>query len=640
MNAQLQSQTASTRYRTEYTNWQTNPEQFWLQQANQLDWFTAPTIANQTDDGVTHWFPDGQMNTCYMALDYHVENGRGDQLALIYDSPVTGIQTSYTYQELTDHVAKMAGALTKQGVSKGDTVVIYMPMVPQAAMAMLACARIGAIHSVVFGGFAAPELAARIDDAKPKLILSASCGIEISRTIAYKPLLDAALEQANHQPDHCVILQREQLRAAMTPGRDIDWLSWLTGTEPQAPVPVSGADPLYILYTSGTTGSPKGVVRANGGHAVALKYSMHTVYGMQAGDTFWSASDVGWVVGHSYIVYGPLLHGCTTIFYEGKPILTPDAGAFWRVINDYKVNALFAAPTAFRAIRGSDPDCDFIKQYDTSSLRTVFAAGERLDPATLDWMQAHIGVDIIDNWWQTETGWPIVANPIGLEKLPVKSGSATVPTPGFEVHILDEQGKQLGAGEQGNVAIKLPLPPGCLTTLWNNDTRFKQAYLSDYDGYYTTGDGGYIDEDGYVFIMGRVDDVINIAGHRLSTGDIEEVLSKHPWVSECAVVAQADELKGELPVGFLVAALPEDQPYEAAVQQLNEELVTAVRKEIGPLACYKTSHVVAKLPKTRSGKILRKTIKQIMHGESPTTPPTIEDPSALEVIQAVIQPTE
>lgn len=623
-------------YQQEYQSWKHNPDAYWLAQAAELDWYRPPTQGCTVENGLTHWFADGEMNTCYMALDYHVENGRGQQTALVYDSPVTGKKAQFTYAELLDETARLAGALRNLGVEHGDTVVIYMPMVPEAAIAMLACARLGAIHSVVFGGFAAPELAARIDDAKPKLILTASCGIEINRVIEYKPLLDASLELAQHQPDHCVLLQREQQRAELTAGRDLDWQDVLRDAKPVAPVPVAATHPLYILYTSGTTGAPKGVVRTNGGHAVALKYSLRTVYNMEPGDTFWSASDIGWVVGHSYIVYGPLLHGCTTIFYEGKPIMTPDAGAFWRVVSEYGVNALFAAPTAFRAIRGADPKCDFIKQYDVSSLRTIFAAGERLDPPTQEWMNDKIGVDIIDNWWQTETGWPIVANPLGLEKLPIKFGSATVPTPGYDVQILDEQGTQLPPGTQGNVAIKLPLPPGCLTTLWNNDARFKEAYLSEYEGYYTTGDGGYIDDDGYLFIMGRVDDVINVSGHRLSTGDIEEVLGKHPQVAECAVVASADALKGEVPVGFLVAKFADNSDQAAASEQLSSELVELVRKEIGPLACYKSSYFVEKLPKTRSGKILRKTIKQILHGEEPKTPPTIEDPAALETIKQVI----
>ena len=625
-------------YSNEYQEWKSSPEQFWADKARQLDWFRFPEKILSTDENdLTHWFEDGELNSCYLALDHHVINGRGAQTALIYDSPVTGNARSYTYKELLSATAKTAGMLREMGVSKGDTVIIYMPMIPEAAMAMLACARLGAIHSVVFGGFAAPELASRIDDAKPTVIMAASCGIEIDRVIEYKPLIDQALKLAEYQPKRCVVLQRPQAQASINPEMDIDWATAFTSASEVDAVPVLGSDPLYILYTSGTTGKPKGVVRENGGHAVALNYSMQAVYGMKAGDTFWSASDIGWVVGHSYIVYGPLLKGCTTIFYEGKPIMTPDAGAFWRVVEEYHVNALFSAPTAFRAIRKEDPEGALIKNYDISSLRHVFAAGERLDPPTQEWMSEKIGVDIIDNWWQTETGWPIASNMTGIEKLAIKYGSATKPTPGYDIQILDDEGRSVANGVQGNVAIKLPLPPGCLTTIWNDIARFKAAYLADYPGYYTSGDGGYFDEDGYLFVMGRVDDVINISGHRLSTGDIEEVLGKHSDVAECAVVARNDSLKGEIPVGFVVTKSPSaNKGASTDSDRVAQELVTLVRGEIGPLACYKDTYFLPMLPKTRSGKILRKTIKQILNGEQYSMPPTIEDASAVdEVVRAL-----
>ena len=629
-------------YSKEYERWVKDPEGFWIEKAKDIDWYSFPKKSlSQDADGLTQWFADGQLNTCYLALDHHVENGRGSQTALIYDSPVTDTKKTFTYEELRYCAAKTAGMLTDCGVSKGDTVIIYMPMIPEAAIAMLACARIGAIHSVVFGGFAAPELASRIDDAQPKVILSASCGIEINRVIPYKPLLDSAIEQSEHKPDHCIILQRPEVTAEITKGRDIDWNEGFAKAPEVAPITVSGDDPLYILYTSGTTGKPKGVVRTNGGHAVALKYSMQAIYGMNAGDTFLTASDIGWVVGHSYIVYAPLLTGCTTVFYEGKPIMTPDAGSFWRLIEDYKVNALFSAPTAFRAIRREDENGELIKKHDITSLRHVFAAGERLDPPTQQWMSDKIGVDIIDNWWQTETGWPIAANMTGIEKLPVKHGSATKPIPGFSVEILNDAGEPVEQGTQGNVAIKLPLPPGCLTTLWNDSSRFKKEYLSDYPGYYTSGDGGYFDQDGYLFVMGRVDDVINIAGHRLSTGDIEQILSKHESVAECAVVALDDPLKGEIPVGFVVPkSSSQGQSAEDKIA-LSNDLRVLVRDEIGPIACYKTTYTIARLPKTRSGKVLRKTIRSILNKQSYKSPPTIEDPVVLdEIIEAVSQKIE
>ena len=624
-------------YSTEYESWKTSPEAFWKDKAEDIDWYRFPEkILIDDEQGLAHWFADGELNTCYLALDYHVNNGRGEQIALAYDSPVTNQKKAFTYNELLSATAKTAGMLEAQGVTKGDTVIIYMPMIPEAAMAMLACARIGAIHSVVFGGFAAPELASRIEDAKPKVILSASCGIEINRIIEYKPLLDSAIDLSNHKPERCIILQRPQSAASMIEGRDIDWFDSAANASAVPAVPVLGKDPLYILYTSGTTGKPKGIVRTNGGHAVALKYSMKAVYGLEAGDTFLTASDIGWVVGHSYIVYGPLLKGCTSIFYEGKPIMTPDAGSFWRLIEEYKVNAMFSAPTAFRAIRKEDNDGSLIKKYDISSLRHVFAAGERLDPPTQQWMIDTIGVDIIDNWWQTETGWPIAANMIGIEKLPIKFGSATKPIPGYQIDILDDEGQPVESGVQGNVAIKLPLPPSCLTTLWHDAERFKSAYLEQNPGYYTSGDGGYFDSDGYLFVMGRVDDVINIAGHRLSTGDIEEVLGKHNGVAESAVVALNDELKGEIPIGFVVLNSPDEYSSENGMVVLSGELKSLVREKIGPIACYEKTVVVPRLPKTRSGKILRKTIKHILNQQEYAVPATIEDPTVLDEIKLVI----
>lgn len=628
-------------YTQEYENWINDPEAFWKQKAQDIDWFTFPeTILSKDRHGLSHWFADGQLNTSYLALDYHVDNGRGEQTALIYDSPVTGNKKTFSYQQLKSITAKTAGMLKACGVNKGDTVIIYMPMVPEAAIAMLACARIGAIHSVVFGGFAAPELASRIDDAKPKIILSASCGIEINKVIDYKSLLDSAIEQSNHKPDTCIILQRPESTAEMVTGRDIDWSDALIGAVEAAPIAVSGSDPLYILYTSGTTGKPKGVVRTNGGHAVALKYSMKAIYGMNTGDTFLTASDIGWVVGHSYIVYAPLLSGCTTIFYEGKPIMTPDAGAFWRLIEEYQVNALFSAPTAFRAIRREDENASLINKHDLSSLRHVFSAGERLDPTTQQWMTEKIGVDIIDNWWQTETGWPIAANMTGIEKLAIKQGSASKPIPGYQIEILNDEGEPVKNGVQGNVAIKLPLPPACLSTLWHDTNRFKTEYLSDYPGYYTSGDGGYFDQDGYLFVMGRVDDVINIAGHRLSTGDIEQVLGKHDSVVECAVISLNDPLKGEVPVGFIVSKSSQQHHKQDAQTSLENELQDLVRNDIGAIACYKKTYVVPRLPKTRSGKILRKTIKCILNKQEYACPPTIEDPTTLEEITKVIFPTQ
>jgi propionyl-CoA synthetase len=620
-------------YQSEYQASLENPAAFWAEKANQLDWFKPPTNILSTDEhGIDHWFADGELNTCHLALDYHVDNGRADQTALIYDSPVTNQQKKFTYRELRDQVALCAGMLKACGVEQGDRVIIYLPMIPEALISMLACARLGAVHSVVFGGFAPPELAVRLDDATPKVLLTASCGIEINRVIEYKPIVDAAIEIATHKPASCIVLQRPQATANMQTGRDVDWQQALADAEPAACVAVKGSDPLYILYTSGTTGKPKGVVRENGGHAVAMKYSMSAIYDIKPGEVYWAASDVGWVVGHSYIVYAPLIHGCTTILYEGKPIMTPDAGAFWRVISEHGVKALFTAPTAFRAIRKEDPEAKLALQYDLSCLKTIFAAGERLDPPTYDWLAETFKVPVLDHWWQTETGWAIAANLHGLESMPVKPGSSTMPVPGFNIEILDEAGKQLAANEQGFIAIKLPLPPSCLTTIWGDVERFKSNYLETYPGYFTTGDGGYFDDDGYLFIMGRVDDVINVAGHRLSTGEMEEVLGKHPMVAECAVIGRRDELKGQLPMGFVV--LKNTEGAEAA--QIVDELVALVRQDIGAVAAFKQALIVARLPKTRSGKILRKTLRAMVDGDEYTVPSTIEDPASLDEIKALL----
>ena len=620
-------------YQDEYQASIDNPEAFWAEKAGQLDWYKPPTNVLSTDEhGIQRWFADGELNTCHLALDYHVDNGRGDQTALIYDSPVTNQQKKYSYSELRDQVALCAGMLKNHGVEKGDRVVIYLPMIPEALISMLACARLGAVHSVVFGGFAPPELAVRLDDATPKVLLTASCGIEINRVIEYKPIVDAAIEMANHKPSACVVLQRPQATASMQAGRDVDWQQALADASPADCVPVKGTDPLYILYTSGTTGKPKGVVRENGGHAVAMKYSMSAIYDFEPGEVYWAASDVGWVVGHSYIVYGPLIHGCTTILYEGKPIMTPDAGAFWRVISEHGVKALFTAPTAFRAIKKEDPEGKLARQYDLSCLKTIFAAGERLDPPTYEWLAETFQVPVLDHWWQTETGWAIAANMHGLESMPVKSGSSTVPVPGFNVEILDEAGNRLAANEQGFIAVKLPLPPSCLTTIWGDVERFKSNYLETYPGYFTTGDGGYFDEDGYLYIMGRVDDVINVAGHRLSTGEMEEVVGKHPMVAECAVIGRRDELKGQLPMGFVVLKNTEG----AEPNQIVEELVALVRQDIGAVAAFKEALVVARLPKTRSGKILRKTLRAMVDGDDYVVPSTIEDPASLDEIKALL----
>ncbi|RVX40575.1 propionyl-CoA synthetase [Nonomuraea polychroma] len=601
-----------------------HPDEFWAEAARGIDWDVAP--ATVLGDG--RWFPDGRLNTCHNALDRHVAAGRGGQAALIHDSPVTGVVRTFTYAELLDEVARTAGMLRDLGVRAGDTVVIYMPMVPEAVVAMLACARLGAVHSVVFGGFAARELAVRIDHARPKVVLSASCGIEPARLVEYKPLLDAALEQATHRPDRCVILQRPQCTAGLGEGRDLDWAEAVRGAEPAACVSVAATDPLYILYTSGTTGLPKGVVRDNGGHAVALHWSMSHVYGAAPGEVYWAASDVGWVVGHSYIVYAPLLAGCTTVLYEGKPVGTPDPGAFWRVVATHGVRTLFTAPTAIRAIKKEDPSGKFAKKWDLSGLRYLFLAGERLDPDTYHWASDLLGIPVIDHWWQTETGWPIAANCVGLEPLPIKPGSPTRPVPGWDVHILDADGNDCPPGVDGAVTVKLPLPPGALPTLYRDDDRFRRSYLERYPGHYLTGDGGHLDADGYLYVMGRIDDVINVAGHRLSTGAMEEVIAAHPDVAECAVIGVADQLKGQLPVGFVVLkAGAERDPAE-----LERELTALVRERIGPVAAFRRAVVVARLPKTRSGKILRATMRDIADGRPYATPSTIEDPAALPEI--------
>ncbi|HCH24817.1 MAG TPA: propionyl-CoA synthetase [Oceanospirillaceae bacterium] len=622
-------------YQEAYNYATSDPKGFWKEQADRLPWFKKPTnIVDTSEQPTGRWFSDGEMNTCYMALDHHVANGRADQVAIYYDSPVSNTKSSLTYAQLLEKVALFAGALRAKGVGKGDRVVIYMPMVMEAAVAMLACSRLGAIHSVVFGGFAAAELAVRIDDAKPKVVVTSSCGIEVAKVIAYKPLLDAALDLATHKVDAVVLLQRPQLAADMQTGRDYDWHDVVAAAVPAEAVAVKASDPLYVLYTSGTTGKPKGVVRDNGGHAVALNYTMKAIYGMDAGDVFWAASDVGWVVGHSYIVYGPLIAGCTSILYEGKPVMTPDAGAFWRMIEEYRVKAIFSAPTAFRAIKKEDPNGDLLKQYDLSSLVTVFMAGERLDPPTYEWAKDIIGRPVVDHWWQTETGWSICANPVGLDTLPAKPGSSTVPIPGYDLHILSDDGKPLQANEKGNIALKLPMPPGFLLGVWGDPQRLHDSYLADFPGYYTSGDGGYRDEDGYVYIMGRTDDVINIAGHRLSTGEMEEVVGDHPLVAECAVVGIHDELKGQMPLALVLLKAGAESTDEVLVK----ELAAMLRAKIGPIAVMKNAHIVQRLPKTRSGKILRKIIRNIANGEDYIVPSTIDDPASLDEIADLIAP--
>jgi propionyl-CoA synthetase len=621
-------------YRSIYERSLEQPEAFWAEAAQALHWERPWTrVLDGEKAPFFRWFVGGRLNTCFNAVDRHVAAGRGAQPAIIHDSPVTGTVRSISYAQLRDLVARCAGMLVRHGVRQGDRVIVYMPMVPEAVVAMLACARIGAVHSVVFGGFAAHELATRIDDARPVLVVSASCGIEPGRVVPYKPLLDAAIEQARHKPRHCIVLQRPQLAAPLQPGRDLDWAEALAAAHPVDCVPVDATDPLYILYTSGTTGQPKGIVRDNGGHATALLWTMRHIYGVQPGEVFWAASDVGWVVGHSYIVYGPLLNGNTTILYEGKPVGTPDPGAFWRVIAQHGVKALFTAPTAFRAIRKEDPEGTHIRRYDLSGFRALFLAGERCDPDTLLWAEAQLGVPVIDHWWQTETGWAICANPLGVELLPVKPGSPTLPMPGYDVRVLDDEGHEVAPGRMGAIVVRLPLPPGCLPTLWNADDRYRQAYLSRFPGYYLTGDAGYRDEDGYLFIMSRIDDVINVAGHRLSTGAIEEVLAGHQDVAECAVIGVADELKGELPLGLVVLKAGVDRP-EA---ELAKELVQKVRDEIGPVAAFKLVAVVRRLPKTRSGKILRGTMKKIADRSEWKMPATIEDPAVLDEVTAALR---
>jgi propionyl-CoA synthetase len=621
-----------TAYAEEYRRSLDDRDRFWLDAADAIEWTRPPTRA--LDDSAAplyRWFPDGELNTAANALDRHVRDGRGDQPALIWDSAMTDTQRTYTYAELRDEVARFAGALRSLGVDKGDRVIVYLPMIPEAAISMLACARIGAVHSVVFGGFAPRELAARIDDAKPKVILAASCGIEPTRVVEYKPIVDEALTISSHQPDRVVVFQRERQPAELGP-RDLDWVELAEQAAPVDPVPVAATDPLYILYTSGTTGRPKGVVRDTGGHAVALAYSMRAVYDVKPGDVWWTASDVGWVVGHSYIVYAPLLVGATSVLYEGKPVGTPDAGAFWRVIADHSAKALFTAPTALRAIKRLDPDGELVGKYDLSAFQTLFMAGERLDPETYHWAHDKLGVPVVDHWWQTETGWPIAANPRGLEPLTVKPGSATTPMPGWDVQILDPHGNQQPAGAEGAIAIALPLPPGALPTLWGDDQRYIDSYLSQYDGYYLTGDSGFVDQDGYLFVMGRTDDVINVAGHRLSTGAMEAVLASHPAVAECAVIGVHDSLKGQLPTGFVVLKAGAD----IGEDQLRAELVESVRREIGPVAAFRDVYVVDALPKTRSGKILRKTMRSIADGRDEPVPSTIEDPAVLDGLRDLL----
>jgi propionyl-CoA synthetase len=621
-------------YEQVYQRSMRDPEGFWAAAAEDIHWERRwDKVFDDSRKPFYRWFAGGRLNTCFNALDLHIERGRGKQLALIYDSPVTGTARGYTYDAFRDEVARTAGALVRQGITRGDRVIIYMPMVPEAVIAMLACARIGAIHSVVFGGFASHELAKRIDDAAPKMILSASCGIEVGRVVPYKPLLDKAIELSSHKPARCVILQRPQEKALLHKGRDLDWDDFLSGATAAECVPVAATDPLYILYTSGTTGVPKGVVRDHGGHAVALKWSMENIYGMGAGETYWAASDIGWVVGHSYIVYAPLLKGCTTILYEGKPVGTPDPGAFWRLISQHGVNALFTAPTAFRAIKKEDPQGSHIGKHDLSRFRTLFLAGERCDPDTLHWAEERLRVPVIDHWWQTETGWPIAANCVGLGQLPVKPGSPTKAVPGYDVRVLDEGNKELPPGQIGSIAIRLPMPPGCLPTLWNNDAGYEKSYLLQHPGHYLTGDAGYEDEDGYLYIMSRVDDIINVAGHRLSTGAMEEVLAGHPDVAECAVVGVADALKGEIPVGFVVTKAGVDR----SDAELAKQLVERVRERIGPVAAFKLAMVVKRLPKTRSGKILRGTMKKIADGTEYSLPATIDDPAILDEIAASLK---
>ena len=621
-------------YKEVYEGWKQDPEAFWMAQADAIDWVERPSKALFADNAPLYeWFCDGKVNACYNAVDRHVEAGNGDRIAIIHDSPITHSKHEITYAELQTRVASLAGALRAKGVEKGDRVIIYMPMVPEALEAMLACARLGAIHSVVFGGFAANELAVRIDDAKPKAIIAASCGLEPGRVVHYKPLVDGAIELSAHKPDFCVIFQREQEVAKLEEGRDFDWHGFQYGVEPAECVPVEGSHPAYILYTSGTTGAPKGVIRATGGHLVALNWTMKNIYDVEPGDVFWAASDVGWVVGHSYICYAPLIHGNTTIVFEGKPVGTPDAGTFWRVIAEHNVRSFFTAPTALRAIKRDDPKGELVKNYDISGLRALYLAGERADPDTIEWAQNVMGVPVYDHWWQTETGWAIAGNPAGLEALPVKLGSPTVPMPGYDVQILDDAGHPQEPNTLGAIAVKLPLPPGTLPTLWNAEERFRKSYLDTFPGYYETGDAGMIDEDGYLYIMARTDDVINVAGHRLSTGAMEEVLASHPDVAECAVIGVTDQLKGQLPVGFLCLSAGVNRPHDEIIK----ECVKLMRDKIGPVAAFKLAVVVDRLPKTRSGKILRATMVKIADSEEFKLPATIDDPVILDEIKEALK---
>ena len=617
-------------YKKVYNSWKNDPEAFWMTAADAIDWVTKPSKALFADRAPLYeWFSDSEVNTCYNAVDRHVLNGRGDQKAIIYDSPMTGTKYSITFSELLEKVSVLAGALTNIGISKGDRVIIYMPMIPEGIISMLACARIGAIHSVVFGGFAANELAVRIDDAKPKAILAASCGLEPNRIVEYKPLIDQAIELASHKPTTVVVFQRAECKAELVDGRDHDWNVFQENAEKAPCVPVKGSHPAYILYTSGTTGAPKGVVRPTAGHLVALNWTMKNFYNADPGEVFWAASDIGWIVGHSYICYAPLIHGNTTLVFEGKPVGTPDAGTFWRVISEHKVSNFFTAPTAFRAIKRMDPKGELKKKYDLSNLRALFLAGERADPDTVNWAENLLQIPIIDHWWQTETGYVIAGNPLGIEKLPIKVGSPTVPMPGFDIKVLDRSGSELPAGQLGSIAIKLPLPPGTLPTLWNAQDRFESSYLNTFPGYYETGDAGIIDDDGYIYIMARTDDVINVAGHRLSTGAIEEVLANHPDVAECAVIGVSDNLKGQLPVGFLCLTAGVDRDHMI----IETECVEMVRKQIGPVAAFKNALVVDRLPKTRSGKILRGTMVKIANNEEFKLPATIDDPVILQEIK-------
>ncbi|NBC07955.1 MAG: acetate--CoA ligase [Bacteroidetes bacterium] len=624
-------------YSSFYNRSMEQPEAFWREQAEDIDWFKKPAaVLSKDENNLYRWYEGGQLNTAHLALDYHVENGRGDQPAIYYDSPVTDTKQAISYRELRDQVALFAGVLKAKGVQKGDTVIIYMPMIPQTVIAMLACARLGAVHSVVFGGFAAHELAIRIDDAKPKLLLTASAGKEINRIIDYMKIVNPALEEANHQIDGCIVYQRDILQAPLQEGRDFDWEGLLAEASPADCVSVEATDPLYILYTSGTTGKPKGIVRDNGGHAVAMKFSMKYVYGVEPGEVYWAASDVGWVVGHSYIVYAPLIHGCTTVLYEGKPVRTPDAGAFWRVLEAYKVSVFFTAPTAFRAIKKEDNEAKLKAKYDTSSLRYLFLAGERCDVSTLEWCQDVLQVPVIDHWWQTESGWPMLANMVGVELLPVKPGSAGKPVCGYDLKVVAPNGEPLPPNTEGAVVIRLPLAPGTLPNLWQDTARFISSYLSPYPGYYFTGDGGYIDEDGYVFITGRIDDIINVAGHRLSTAEMEEVVAAHPAVAECAVIGVHDELKGQIPVGFVVLKAGTS----ITEAELEKELIQMVREQVGPVAAFKKANVVQRLPKTRSGKILRRIMRHIVDGKPYNPPSTIEDMSVLPELEEQVKGME